>query len=89
MCICQVHDYHIYFLVCVSSVGGKKTDYVKKKGGSTFEGIYKYVCVCVRGGGGTMLPLCTCFTLSIFLCGKAPWGTGKGGGGGVTCQLPP
>ena len=47
VCICQFHNYHIYFLVCVSSVRGKKTDYEKKKGGSTFEGIYKYVCVCV------------------------------------------
>ena len=48
MCICQVHDYHIYISgVCVSSVRGKKTGYGKKKGGSTFEGIYKYVCVCV------------------------------------------
>ena len=46
MCICQVHDYHI-FLVCVSSVRGIKTGYEKKKGGSTFEGIYKYVCMCM------------------------------------------
>ena len=46
---------YIYFLVCVSSVRGKKTDYEKKKGGSTFEGIYKYVCVCV----------CVCAGMSV------------------------
>ena len=33
---------YIFSGVCVPG-RGKKTDYEKKKGGSTFEGIYKYV----------------------------------------------
>ena len=28
-------------------LGVKKLDKKEKKGGSTFDGIYKYVCVCV------------------------------------------
>ena len=66
MCICQVHDYHIYFLVCVSSVRGKKTDYEKKREGPRSK-VYTCVCVCVcvsKGrqdvsfGGGAELPKC-------------------------------
>ena len=46
MCICQVHDYHIYFLVCVSSVRGKKTDYEKKREGPRSK-VYTSMCVWV------------------------------------------
>ena len=47
-CVSVKSTITIYIFWCVCPrLGVKKTDYEKKKGGSTFEGIYKYVCVCV------------------------------------------